>query len=523
MLDERGQADLRVNQGVLALSGYGLRLAVNRGHLVAADGICDGRRSGRLARATAGLKRVVLLGHTGFITLEALRWLRDVGVPFVQIDADGVVIAAWGPIGLDDSRLRRAQALAPGNGVGLKIARELVRRKLEGQLALLARMPDGQASVAVIHENLGSLERTLSPVQLRLFESVAAAAYWKAWERVPIRFVRRDESRLPDHWRTFGPRGSPLANGPRLAANPPNAILNYLYAILEGEARIGALTMGLDPGLGVIHADQPARDSLALDLIEPVRPEVDAYALELLRTRVFRACDFFETRQGVCRILPPLARELAATATQWAQRVGPVAEWAAEMFAAAPGSRIHKIPTLLTQNRRSAGRNGLYRNPLKQLQPLKPMPAGICHSCGVVLASRRRSYCDDCLGARKAEGLAAFRRAGFTSLSKLIAQGRDPAHGGEAKLKRSKTVSRRHKEAVEWDERHPRPGPSEFIRTILPGIQAVSIQRIVKATGLSPRYCALIRRGLRVPHPRYWRQFKQLANRTEVQATEMPG
>ncbi|MCH8255181.1 MAG: CRISPR-associated endonuclease Cas1, partial [Gemmatimonadetes bacterium] len=42
-----------------------------------------------------------------------------------------------------------------------------------------------------------------------------------------------------------------------------NAILNYLYTILEAEARIACRTMGLDPGLGVLHSDQPARDSLA--------------------------------------------------------------------------------------------------------------------------------------------------------------------------------------------------------------------------------------------------------------------
>lgn len=115
-----------VRNGVLVLSGYGLRLTVKRRHLLVADGICDERRSARFARATAGLKRLVILGHSGFITLEALRWLRDLGVTFLQIDVNGEVVVATGPGGLDDARLRRAQALAPGNGVGMKVARELV-------------------------------------------------------------------------------------------------------------------------------------------------------------------------------------------------------------------------------------------------------------------------------------------------------------------------------------------------------------------------------------------------------------
>lgn len=157
----------------------------------------------------------------------------------------------------------------------------------------------------MIGQKLDAIDRAPDITTLRVVESAAALAYWQAWEKVAVRFVRRDESRVPDHWRTFGSRSSPLANGPRQAVNPANSLLNYLYAILEGEARIAALAMGLDPGLGVLHADQRARNSLSLDLLEPVRAEVDTYVLELLQTRVFRASDFFETRKGVCRVLPP--------------------------------------------------------------------------------------------------------------------------------------------------------------------------------------------------------------------------
>ena len=83
--------------------------------------------------------------------------------------------------------------------------------------------------------------------------------------------------------------------GARLAVTPANAMLNYLYAILEAECRIACLAVGLDPGIDILHADQKARDSLALDVMEPARPTVDALVLNLLRTRTFRAKDFFET------------------------------------------------------------------------------------------------------------------------------------------------------------------------------------------------------------------------------------
>ena len=113
---------------------------------------------------------------------------------------------------------------------------------------------------------------------------------------------------------------------PCRATDPANAILNYLYAILEAEARIAALRMGLDPGLGFLHVDQVSRDSLACDLMEVVRPKVDAHVLDLLQKRTFKKADFFETREGVCRLMPPLTHELAATGRIWAKEFGPVTE-----------------------------------------------------------------------------------------------------------------------------------------------------------------------------------------------------
>jgi CRISPR/Cas system-associated endonuclease Cas1 len=100
--------------------------------------------------------------------------------------------------------------------------------------------------------------------------------------------------RVPEHWRSFGARVSPLTGSPRLAANPPNAILNYLYALLESESRLAAAALGLDPGLGVLHVDTPARDSLACDLMKPIRAQIDAYLLDWVTRQPLRREWFFE-------------------------------------------------------------------------------------------------------------------------------------------------------------------------------------------------------------------------------------
>jgi hypothetical protein len=73
-------ATLRPKDGVLVLSGYGLRIAIERGHLAVADGIGTDRRAGLLAKAACGPQRLVVLGHAGTVSRETLR-VAEGGVP----------------------------------------------------------------------------------------------------------------------------------------------------------------------------------------------------------------------------------------------------------------------------------------------------------------------------------------------------------------------------------------------------------------------------------------------------------
>src|SRR3989442_1216573 len=136
--------------GVLTLYGFGIKARVDRGHLSAEWGIGPDRHSVRLPRVSHGLKRLVMIGSDGFITLEALRWLADQGAAFVMLDRRGKVLAVTGPVAPSDARLRRAQALALGNGVALKISKELISQKLDGQATLVRDMlRDSSTSAAI--------------------------------------------------------------------------------------------------------------------------------------------------------------------------------------------------------------------------------------------------------------------------------------------------------------------------------------------------------------------------------------
>jgi CRISPR-associated protein Cas1 len=102
--------------GVIALSGYGINVRVDRGHLLYEDGVGADRRRGRLPRVDHGLKRLVVIGSDGLVSLSALRWLADQDASFILLDRDGSVLASTGPVRSSDAKLRRAQALALQNG-----------------------------------------------------------------------------------------------------------------------------------------------------------------------------------------------------------------------------------------------------------------------------------------------------------------------------------------------------------------------------------------------------------------------
>ena len=388
---------------IYVASGYGLKLYVNRGHLSSTTGSAA---SGEPSASTApppGFARLVVLGHSGYVTFETLRWLRDVGAAFVHIDRDGKLVACTAGYGRDDARLRRAQALAATTGVGLELVRDLIQQKLHGQAAVLTALPDSDAATgarSAIDQGLAELTHAGTMQELRLVEAQAAREYFTAWSQVPVCFARVDQERVPEHWHTFGGRVSPVTSTNRLAANPANAILNYLFALIEAEASLACHAVGLDPGIGLLHTDQKARDSLALDLMEPIRPEAERYLLDLLDKNTFRARDFHEARIGNCRLQPPLTHRLAETMPAWRTLVAPIAETVARRLADA--ARIDPSPTPLTQANRRQSRATSRRSKKRQLTVPDPRPR-TCKICGAEITTGGRVHCDDCLPGFRAE------------------------------------------------------------------------------------------------------------------------
>jgi CRISPR-associated endonuclease Cas1 len=333
------KTDRRASAGIVVAHGYRLGIRVERRHLTVEDGFGRDRRTRRFHR-TDKLRRLVLIGRSGYVTLDALRWLHDTGAAFLHVDASGELVACSVAAGADLAGLRRAQALAANGLAGVEVARDVLSQKVSGQRAVLDELPVEVGTMELVERALAEIDSAMALDVLLAAEAQAAAAYWQAWAPLPVSFPRRDAHRLPEHWMVFGQRASLITGGPRLATNPANATLNYLYALLEAEPILACHTVGLDPGLGMLHADRRDRASLALDLMEAARPAVDAYVLALLTQRTLSAREFVETREGGCRITPGFAAELAGTCEVWRSHIAPVVERAAHTFAGMAASPI---------------------------------------------------------------------------------------------------------------------------------------------------------------------------------------
>jgi CRISPR-associated endonuclease Cas1 len=245
--------------GILTLFGYGINVRLERGHLAIEDGIGTDRQHWRLPRVGHGLERLVVIGSDGMVSLAALRWLADQNASLVMLERDGSVLLTTGPVRPSDAKLRRAQARANDTGAAIEISRALIHQKLFGQEKLAREKLENSGAANEIAQFRAELPAAASLDRVRLLEAQAASAYWSVWQTLGATFPRKDLARVPEHWRKFGARKSPLTGSARHAANPANAILNYLYALLESEARLAASGVGLDPGLGFLHLDAGPR------------------------------------------------------------------------------------------------------------------------------------------------------------------------------------------------------------------------------------------------------------------------
>lgn len=239
--------------------------------------------------------------------------LAAAGITLTFLDRNGRFQARLeGPIS-GNILLRRAQYRvcdAPE-----EVVRSFLIGKIANQRAVLMRVlrdygeeytPEDRAAIDVVTERLAQILRRVERAddtleRLRGSEGEAANLYFSVFDHL----IRSPD---PDLRWTGRSRRPPL--------DPVNALLSFLYTLLTHDCRSALESVGLDPAAGFLHRDRPGRPSLALDLMEELRPVLaDRLALSLINRRQVRSGDF-ERKEGGAVLMSEDARKTVLTAWQ---------------------------------------------------------------------------------------------------------------------------------------------------------------------------------------------------------------
>ena len=202
-----------------------------------------------------------------------------------------------------------------------EIAVYIVRKKIISQRQLLVdvieRRPDLRLpltnAVGVLTHILEKIDSESPEMDsLRGLEGGASASYFSAYITMfPDSLEFRKRNRRPPE-------------------DPVNAMLSLCYTLLHYEMVREIEVIGLDPTIGFYHQFEYGRESLACDLVEPYRPDVDRFVWEIFRDRVFTSRDFAEAdeRPG-CYLKKESRKRFYPVYEEWANKMRPL--WVAEV------------------------------------------------------------------------------------------------------------------------------------------------------------------------------------------------
>lgn len=152
-----------------------------------------------------------------------------------------------------------------------------------------------------LYEKLAKLEMASGLDELRGIEGKAAEQYFSVFNDLIL-------NQKEDFFFQTRNRRPPLDN--------VNAILSFAYTILAGDCANALESVGLDPYVGFMHGDRPGRISLALDLMEELRPILgDRFVLTLINTKAVQT-EHFEKQKDNAVLLNDKGRKVFFNAWQ---------------------------------------------------------------------------------------------------------------------------------------------------------------------------------------------------------------
>jgi CRISPR-associated endonuclease Cas1 len=307
----------------LILCGHGVRIRIDHNTLLIRNGFTHYPQKAekiRLFPGDANLPdRIIVLDGSGGITFDAMTWMVDQKIGFIQLDWQGYsnfMGGAWPYCA--NPKLVKLQSAIRGTKKAVDINRQLIRAKFSACIETISTVfPKSEISEIAIrklrnwHSQLSDPRKSSSISKILGFEGAAAIAYYKPWQEIALKWSGLSRRPIPPDWNKIGPRSMTWRRRGNNARHPINAMLNYAYGVLIGQFRKEIVAAGLDPSIGIVHSNPENPIPLVYDLMEPLRPVVDRAVLEFALSHTFTPGDFTINKWGGCRLNPQMARVVA--------------------------------------------------------------------------------------------------------------------------------------------------------------------------------------------------------------------
>jgi CRISPR-associated protein Cas1 len=282
----------------LHLSGYGVKIKVRNLRSCSELEVSDGKewvkgwgktpRTFKFRPRRLPYSSIIVDGHSGYVSLQALHWLSRNNVPVFILDhIDGSIVSSILPPIPVKADLRAAQIQASADQKKtFTIANSLVQAKVARSLQVLdwlAQRYDIEKEVGLTRREAEQLHKVRSVPEIRIVEGRVALRYWQAFSSV-----------IP---KCFDFQGRMTSSHQNNASDPVNSALNYAYGVLEGECRRAINAVGLEPSIGFLHdfSTYQTKQSLVYDLQEPFRWISDVAVVEAFESGVLDLSDFYFT------------------------------------------------------------------------------------------------------------------------------------------------------------------------------------------------------------------------------------
>lgn len=141
-----------------------------------------------------------------------------------------------------------------------------------------------QSVINKLTYNIKRIEYCSSLDELRGLEGESAREYYSVFNEL----ILFQKEYFYMHERTRRP---PMDN--------MNALLSFLYTMLAHDVQSALESVGIDPYVGFLHRDRPGRASMALDLMEELRPYLaDRVALTIINRKQINGKGFIKKETG---------------------------------------------------------------------------------------------------------------------------------------------------------------------------------------------------------------------------------